>query len=118
LRRPRRRDRCRDRDEARPMTTCSPNSPNMAPRRPFSASASRAGAVRAALAAGAAGVISGSAIVRLIEGEADPVPPIRRLRGGDEGCLLLPHVGPDLIGPGLLSRTRRSLPWSGPGRRG
>jgi tryptophan synthase alpha chain len=34
--------------------------------------------VRAALAAGAAGVISGSAIVRLIEGEADPVPAIRR----------------------------------------
>ncbi len=33
--------------------------------------------VRAALDAGAAGVISGSAIVKLIEGEADPVPAIR-----------------------------------------
>jgi tryptophan synthase alpha chain len=34
--------------------------------------------VRAAIAAGAAGVISGSAIVRLIEQEAEPLPALRR----------------------------------------
>lgn len=37
--------------------------------------------VRAAIAAGAAGVISGSAIVRLIEQEADPLPALRRFVG-------------------------------------
>jgi tryptophan synthase alpha chain len=42
---------------------------------------SRPDHVRAALAAGAAGVISGSAIVKLIESAADPVPAIRAFVG-------------------------------------
>ncbi len=42
---------------------------------------SRPDHVRAALGAGAAGVISGSAIVRLIETEADPIPAIRAFVG-------------------------------------
>jgi tryptophan synthase alpha chain len=42
---------------------------------------SRPDHVRAALSAGAAGVISGSAIVKLIEDDADPVPAIRAFVG-------------------------------------
>jgi tryptophan synthase alpha chain len=43
---------------------------------------SRPDQVRVALNAGAAGVISGSAIVKLIEAEADPLPALRAFVGG------------------------------------